>query len=53
MPKTKRSKDYVIGPNGEKRPKSPIGNAVRIFEIATGQTKEEYVDGPKEGRKNK
>lgn len=34
-----------IGPNGEKRPTSVVQNAHRVFQIATGQAKEEYVDG--------
>lgn len=33
-----------IGPNGEKRPVSVVQNAHRVFQIATGQAKEEYVD---------
>ena len=34
-----------IGPRGEKRPISPVQNAHRVFQIATGQAEEEYVDG--------
>lgn len=34
-----------IGPRGEKRPVSVVQNAHRVFQIATGQAEEEYVDG--------
>ena len=30
------------GPKGEKRPADVIGNAVRVMQIATGETEEEY-----------
>ena len=43
--KTKRKKErYVVGPNGEKRPTSVTSNAVRVMQIATGITEEEYVE---------
>ena len=47
MKKAKKKERYVIGRNGEKRPVSVTSNAVRVMEIATGITKEEYVDQPK------
>ena len=34
-----------IGPRGEKRPVSVVQNAHRVFQIATGQAEEEYIDG--------
>lgn len=34
-----------IEPNGEKRPVSVVQNAHRVFQIATGQAEEEYVEG--------
>ena len=34
-----------IGPRGEKRPISPVQNAHRVFQIATGQATEEYIGG--------
>ena len=34
-----------IGPRGEKRPVSPVSNAIHILEVAAGLKKEEYVDG--------
>lgn len=34
-----------VGPRGEKRPVSVVQNAHRVFQIATGQAEEEYVDG--------
>lgn len=34
-----------IGPRGEKRPVSPVSNAVHILKVAAGLKKEEYVDG--------
>ena len=43
--KSKRKKErYVTGPSGEKRPMSVTSNAVRVMQIATGITEEEYVD---------
>ena len=46
--KTQRKKEpYITGPNGEKRPMSVTSNAVRVMQIATGMTKEEYTDQPK------
>ena len=33
-----------IGPRGEKRPVSPVSNAVHILKVAAGITEEEYVD---------
>ena len=35
---------HQIGPNGEKRPSDPIGAAVRMMQIATGQAEETYVN---------
>ena len=35
---------YAIGPNGEKRPRSPTVQAVHVMEILTGNREEEYVD---------
>ena len=35
---------YYIGPNGEKRPRSPTAQAVHVMEILTGNREEEYVD---------
>ena len=35
----------VTGPRGERRPMSDQANAVRIMEIATGLTEEEYAPG--------
>ena len=42
-----------IGPNGEKRPAGVIANAVHMMRVATGQIKEEYVNGERSsaGRK--
>ena len=34
------------GPNGEKRPKSAIANAVRVAKIATGEADEQYEKKP-------
>ena len=36
-----------IGPNGEKRPASPVANALRIMQVALGMKEEEYVEPPK------
>ena len=35
--------EFVIGPNGEKRPANDYDNAVRIMRIATGLDEVEYV----------
>ncbi len=32
------------GPKGEKRPGDVIGNAVKVMQIATSDTEEEYED---------
>ena len=46
------SRDYVIGPNGEKRPKSTVANAMHVMKLATGMAEEEYVeDANKEKQK--
>ena len=50
--KDKSKERNRVGPSGEKRPMSETGNAVRIMEIATGLSEEEYVDGTR-GRKRK
>ena len=50
--KGKSKERHRVGPHGEKRPMSETGNAVRIMEIATGLSEEEYVDGTR-GRKTK
>ena len=34
-----------IGPKGEKRPSSPVSNAIHVMMVAAGLKKEEYVDG--------
>ena len=36
------------GPKGEKRPADVIGNAVRVMQIATGETEEEYDENGKD-----
>ena len=36
-------KNYMIGPQGQKRPLSEEANAVRVGEIATGLREEEYL----------
>lgn len=36
------------GPKGEKRPADVIGNAVRVMQIATGETEEEYDEDGKD-----
>ena len=36
------------GPQGQKRPADVIGNAVRIMQIATGESEEEYDDDGKD-----
>lgn len=36
-----------IGPNGEKRPTSPVANAHHIMQVALGMKEEEYVEPPK------
>lgn len=36
------------GQKGQKRPADVIGNAVRVMEIATGQTNEEFEDDGKD-----
>ena len=38
------------GPKGQKRPADVIGNAVRVMEIATGQTEEEYDEQPEKNQ---
>ena len=43
--KTEPKERHTVGPHGEKRPLSPISNAVRVMEIATGLREEEYADG--------
>lgn len=37
-------KDYVVGPNGEKRSKDAESNAIHVMKVATGMTKEESVE---------
>lgn len=34
------------GPKGQKRPADAIGNAVRVMQIATGETDEDYGSVP-------
>ena len=34
------------GPKGQKRPADVIGNAVRVMQVATGETEEDYVEKP-------
>ena len=36
------------GPQGQKRPADVIGNAVRVMQIATGETEEEYDNDGKD-----
>ena len=36
------------GPKGQKRPADVIGNAVRVMQIATGETEEDFVDDGKD-----
>ena len=36
------------GPKGQKRPADVIGNAVRVIQIATGETEEEYENDSKD-----
>ncbi len=36
-----------VGPNGEKRPRGVIANAVHMARIATGEIKETYAPVPK------
>ena len=36
------------GPKGQKRPADVIGNAVRVMQIATGGTEEDFVDDGKD-----
>ena len=35
-----------IGPRGEKRPGHPVGCAVTIMKIATGEIEEEFINFP-------
>ena len=37
----------TTGPNGEKRPRDPIANAVHVMRIATGEADEEYAYPPR------
>ena len=40
---------YTIGPNGEKRPRDAVGNAVHCARMLVGDAEEEYVaegEGP-------
>ena len=41
-----------IGPNGEKRPRDVIANAVHVMRIATGEIEETYVEPPKNAESN-
>ena len=41
-----------IGPNGEKRPRDVIANAVHVMKIATGEIEETYVEPPKNAESN-
>jgi len=34
---------YIIGPGGEKRPRSATAQAMHVMEILTGGRREEYV----------
>ena len=36
------------GPQGQKRPADVIGNAVRVMQIATGESEEEFEDDGKD-----
>ena len=36
------------GPQGQKRPRDVVSNAVHVMEIATGQREEEYEDDGKD-----
>ena len=37
---------YVIGPNGEKRPRDVVGNAAHCCRMLVGDAGEQYVDAP-------
>ena len=37
----------TTGPNGEKRPRDPIANAVHVMRVATGEAEEEYAYPPR------
>ena len=41
----KKRERLKTGPRGERRPMSETANAVRVMEIATALTEEEYADG--------
>ncbi|MYD45037.1 MAG: hypothetical protein F4W92_01610 [Gammaproteobacteria bacterium] len=48
------TENYVIGPNGEKRPACEVANAIHVMKMATGLAEEEYVeDAPKKKPKEK
>ena len=43
----RNKRSMTTGPNGEKRPRDPIANAVHVMRVATGEAVEEYAYPPR------